>query len=84
MANATVDKAKAVVRKVRDKVQSTQAFDRTLYRRVAALEAQLESDRQLHRKIAELSDVVAELLIPIQNRDDKQVRETLAKYRKSI
>ena len=32
--------------------------------------SELEADRQLHRKIAELSDVVTELLIPLQDRDE--------------
>ncbi|WP_300681175.1 DUF6752 domain-containing protein [Nocardioides sp.] len=84
MVNATGEKAKDVARKVRDKVRGSKAFERTLRSRVAALEAELEADRQLHRKIAELSDVVAELLVPIQDRDEKQVRELLSQYRKTI
>jgi len=84
MVNATGEKAKDVARKIRDKVRGTKAFDRSLRGRVAALEAELEADRQLHRKIAELSDVVAELLVPMQDRDEKQVRELLSQYRKTI
>jgi hypothetical protein len=51
---------------------------------VLRLEQELEADRQLHRKIAELSDVVAELLVPIQDRDEARVSEVLAQYRKTI
>lgn len=84
MANANADKAKDFARKVRDKVQGSKPFERSLRGRVLRLEKELEADRQLHRKIAELSDVVAELLIPIQDRDDARVAEVLAQYRKSI
>lgn len=84
MASASTERLKGVARRVRDRVRDSKAFDRTLHGRVAHLEQQLEEDRQLHRKIAELSDVVAELLIPIQDRDDARVTEVLAQYRKTI
>jgi hypothetical protein len=84
MASAKGEKVKDVARKVRSRLRGTGAFDRTLRVRVQRLEQELEADRQLHRRIAELSDVVAELLIPIQDRDDKKVSEVLAQYRKSI
>lgn len=76
--------AKELARRARDKVRGSRAFESSLRGRVLALEKELEADRQLHRKIAELSDVVAELLIPIQDRDEERVTEVLAKYRKSI
>jgi hypothetical protein len=69
---------------VRQRARASGAFDRTLRVRVQRLEQELEADRQLHRKIAELSDVVAELLIPIQDRDQDKVSEVLAQYRKTI
>jgi hypothetical protein len=84
MASAKGEKAKDVARKVRDRVRATGAFDRTLRGRVHRLERELEADRQLHRKIAELSDVVTELLIPIQDRDEARVAEVLSQYRKTI
>lgn len=84
MASANGEKAKDFARKVRDKMRGTKAFDRSLRGRVLALEKELEADRQLHRKVAELSDVVAELLVPIQDRDEKQVRDILSQYRKTI
>ena len=81
MANG---KAKDVARKIRARVRGSKAFDRSLRGRVLRLEKQLEADRQLHRKVAELSDVVAELLIPIQDRDEDRVNEVLSNYRKTI
>jgi hypothetical protein len=84
MASAKGEQAKDIARKVRDRVRETRVFDRSLRGRVLKLEKELEADRQLHRKIAELSDVVAELLIPIQDRDADRVTEVLAQYRKTI
>ena len=84
MVSARAEKAKDVARKVRERVRATGVLDRSLRGRVQRLEEELEADRQLHRKIAELSDVVAELLIPIQDRDEQKVGQVLAQYRKSI
>ncbi len=52
--------------------------------RLSALEAEVQENRQLNRRIAELTDVVAELLVPITDRDEERVREVLAQYRASI
>ncbi|MDH2414785.1 DUF6752 domain-containing protein [Nocardioides sp. CER19] len=84
MASARAAKTKDLARRVRDRVRTSSVFDRSLRGRVLRLERELEADRQLHRKIAELSDVVAELLIPIQDRDEERVTEVLSQYRKSI
>lgn len=55
-----------------------------VYARIAALEEELQECRQLNRRIAELVDVVAELLVPIADRDEERVREVLAQYRATI
>ncbi len=52
--------------------------------RLAALEAEVQECRQLNRRIAELTDVVAELLVPIQDRDEERVAELLEQYRKRL
>ena len=52
--------------------------------RLTALEAEMQENRQLHRRIAELTDVVGELLLPIADRDDERVAELLAAYRAGI
>lgn len=49
--------------------------------RLAALEAEAQENRQLNRRIAELTDVVTELLIPLSERDEERVDEVLAAYR---
>jgi hypothetical protein len=58
--------------------------DRELLARVEALELEVQENRALNRRIAELTDVVTELLIPIQDRDDAKVAALLAKYRDKI
>jgi hypothetical protein len=52
--------------------------------RLRALEEEVQELRQLNRRIAELTDVVAELLIPIQDRDEAKVAEVLERYRSRI
>jgi SAM-dependent methyltransferase len=52
--------------------------------RLAHLEAEVQENRQLNRRIAELTDVVAELLVPLQDRDEEQVKAALATYRQAL
>lgn len=49
-------------------------------RRLAELEGQVQETRRLHQRVAELTDVVAEVLVPAADRDDARLRETLARY----
>ena len=55
-----------------------------VHARLAALEEEVQECRQLNRRIAELIDVVAELLVLVDDRDEERVREVLAQYRASI
>ena len=55
-----------------------------LRERVRVLEAELQENRQLNRRIAELTDVVAELLIPLEARDQDRVDEVLASFRSGL
>lgn len=55
-----------------------------LRERVRVLEAEVQENRQLNRRIAELTDVVTELLVPLQARDDARVDEVLARYRQGL
>jgi hypothetical protein len=52
--------------------------------RVVALEAEVQENRQLHRRLAELTDVVSELLLPVADRDEERVAEALAHYRSRL
>lgn len=48
-----------------------------LRRRVKRLEDEVQEARRLHRRLAELTDVVEELLVPIAQRDEEKVQEFL-------
>ena len=69
----------ALARRVRDRETKS-----SLVRRIAALEAEVQENRQLNRRIAELTDVVTELLVPVDQREPSPSAETLAHYRAAI
>lgn len=52
--------------------------------RIATLEEEMQESRQLNRRLAELTDVVEELLIPISQRDEEKIREHLDRYSASL
>ncbi|MBC2933881.1 DUF6752 domain-containing protein [Nocardioides sp. zg-1228] len=54
---------------------------RDLERRVAALEEAVQDNRALNVRVAELTDVVTELLLPVAARDEERLAELLEKYR---
>lgn len=56
----------------------------SLARRVAVLEAEVQECRQLNLRLAELTDVVMELLVPIAERDQERLAELLERYRTSV
>jgi hypothetical protein len=49
-----------------------------LRQRVAELEEEMQEARRLNRRLAELMDVVEELLVPISQRDDERVQQYLS------
>jgi antitoxin (DNA-binding transcriptional repressor) of toxin-antitoxin stability system len=53
---------------------------RRLHERIAVLEREVQESRQLNQRMAELTDVVAEVLVPAADRDDKVLAEKLANY----
>ena len=53
-----------------------------ILQRLRALEAEAQENRQLNRRIAELTDLVTELLVPAEDRDDDRVETLIADYRK--
>ena len=48
--------------------------------RVETLEAQVRELRGQHHRLAELTDVVQELLVPLSRRDQQAVDDILARY----
>jgi len=55
-----------------------------LRKRVATLEAEVQECRQLNLRLAELTDLVTDLLVPLARGDEAATREVLAKYQESI
>jgi len=51
-----------------------------LHARIDELEAEVQETRRLHRRVAELTDIVEELLVPVAQRDEAKLRESLEKY----
>ncbi len=55
-----------------------------LRERVTLLEAEVQECRQLNLRLAELTDVVQQLLVPIAQRDEQAVSAVLEKYSRSL
>lgn len=51
-----------------------------LEQRVAELEDELQESRTLNRRLADVVDVVGELLVPALDRDDARVRAALERF----
>jgi len=55
-----------------------------LRERVAVLEDEVQECRQLNLRLAELTDVVEELLLPVAQRDEQRVSAVLEKYARGL
>lgn len=51
----------------------------SLYKRVIALEQEIQESRQLNQRLSDVIDVITEILVPIANRDDERLRAALAR-----
>jgi len=51
-----------------------------LKRRTTALEQELQEVRHLNKRLAEITDVVAEVLLPAEERDEQRLRDLLTRY----
>ena len=52
--------------------------------RLSELEAEVQENRRLNRRVAELTDLVTELVVPLARRDDSEVDAVLERYRSMI
>ena len=55
-----------------------------LRERVAKLEQDMQESRQLNQRLAEITDVLAEVLLPAEQRDEERLADLLAKYDKAL
>jgi two-component sensor histidine kinase len=61
-----------------------QAAITDLQNRVAALEGEIEELRRQNLRLAEIADVVQELLVPLASRDQARVDAALESFAKSL
>jgi hypothetical protein len=52
--------------------------------RLAEMDAEIQECRQLNLRLAELCDVMMELLLPVADRDDTEVEAILGRYRNDV
>jgi hypothetical protein len=55
-----------------------------LQQRVADLEADMSEMRRHNLRLAEIADVVQELLIPMASRDEVKIQEAIERFNKSL
>ena len=61
-----------------------QGSGRSIEARVAALEEAVEENRRLNQRLADVIDVVTELLVPAVDRDDERLKEALGNLGKTL
>jgi hypothetical protein len=52
--------------------------------RLTELESEIQECRQVNLRLAELCDVMMELLLPVADRDEAEVETILARYRADV
>jgi hypothetical protein len=55
-----------------------------LEQRVSDLEADLAEVRRHNVRLAEIADVVQELLVPMASRDEARIQEAIARFQESL
>lgn len=55
-----------------------------LLARIEQLEDEVQENRNLNLKLAELIDVVQELLVPVASQDHERIEAALAKFERSL
>jgi hypothetical protein len=63
---------------------SSRATVRRLEERVADLEADVAEMRRHNVRLAELADVVQELLVPMASRDEAKIQEAIERFQESL
>lgn len=76
------DEAPGRIRTAAEKVASVSPL--TLKRRVAALEEEVQECRQTSLRVAELTDLVTELLVPLVRGDNAEAMEILERFHQSL
>ena len=72
------------IRRGRTPEEQPSAGGQRLAARVAALEAAVDENRRLNQRLADVVDVVTEVLVPALDRDDERVRKALKDLDKTL
>jgi hypothetical protein len=72
------------LRRTTDAGEATAIGGQRLAARVAALEAAVEENRRLSQRLADVVDVVTEVLVPAVDRDDARLVEALKHLNKTL
>jgi serine phosphatase RsbU (regulator of sigma subunit) len=65
---------------LRQRLDELVAAHEQLQARVAELESGLDQERRLHRRVAELTDLVQEALLPAPQRSERKIGKLLKQY----
>lgn len=87
MAAVTGSSSKGSFRgRVVERVARAVAGDRLdqLQRRLESLEAEVQENRQLNIRLAEVTDLVEQLLLPMAVRDEEQIAAAVEKYSRTV
>lgn len=55
-----------------------------LTQRISELEAEVQENRHLNLRLAELIDVVSELLVPVASQDQAKIAAAVEKFQKAL
>jgi predicted RNase H-like nuclease (RuvC/YqgF family) len=76
-----IDALRSETSGLRGDVVALQGEVDTLRRDLRQLQHEVHLDRRMHRRVAELTDVMQELLLPASQRDEDRLEELLDRYR---
>jgi hypothetical protein len=69
---------------IKARIQRRRMRVRDLEERIEVMEDEMQEHRQLSRRVAELTDLIADLLVPLAQNDQAKVNEIVDSYRASI
>ena len=69
---------------IKARIQHRRMRVRDLEERIEVMEDEMQEHRQLSRRVAELTDLIADLLVPLAQNDQAKVDEIVDRYRASI
>jgi hypothetical protein len=72
-----------VIRTDRDQVRK-RLGPLSMYKRVVALEQEVQESRRLNQRLSDVIDVITEVLVPAVDRDDERMRAALTRLESAV